>query len=55
MQAVVPGWGWAVGAGEAGPILAGKALETCQRGWDAGVTVVVLGYPLCFMDCSKHP
>ena len=31
----------------------GRVSDMCQRGWDAGVILVVLEYPFSFMDSSK--
>ena len=34
---------------------AGRVSKRCQSSWDAGVTLVVPGYPLSFRDSSKLP
>jgi len=34
---------------------AGRVSKTCQRDWDAGLILVVHGYPFSFMDSSKLP
>ena len=37
------------------PDNAGRVSKRCERCWDAGITLVVPGYPLSFRDSSKLP
>jgi len=37
------------------PDSAGRVSNTQQRGWDAGVTLVVQGHPLTFLGSSRLP